>query len=802
MDLIKRLWPHAAAFLGFMLLMFLYFSPVFQGKTLQKTDVIEFMGIQHESHEYKQKGEDIHWTGSSFSGMPLQHDSNKNIFGLIHQGLSKLLPLPVLLLSLAFLGFYILLSVFKAKPWIAFAGASAYALSSFTMISILAGHINKVYDMVYMAPVLAGIILVYKGKIWRGMSLTVFFLGMEIYYRHIQINYYLMFMILLYAGFEAYRSFKNKKTKTFVMRSALLAFAASVAIGANIVGLWATAEYAPSSTRGGTELTKTGEPAGKKTGGLDKDYAFAWSLGKMETMSLFIPYFNGGGSHEHADANSHLYKALIGRGANAQQAQGILQQLPLYWGEQPFTVGPTYMGAIIILLFVWGLFTVRGPIKWWALGLTVFSIVLAWGRHFEQINDLFFYYLPLYNKFRTVTMALTICMITLPFLGFYALIQSLNGKIKKEEALQGLKWAFGICAGLTLIFLAFAGSFMEFSNAREAAAQIPAWMLDALKEDRQSYLRTDALRTLVFLVLAAGLLWAVLKEKVKASHFAIALSMLIIADMWPVNKRYLNDSNFQKKRRINKNYFQKTPADIEILADSTKHFRVFDLNNPFNNGRTSYHHKSIGGYSAIKLQRYQEIIDRYLSKSHIQVLNMLNTRYFIVHDPKTNRTEAKLNAGAAGAAWFVKELKIVQNANEEINALKNFDPKTTAYMDVRFENLLPQKGNLNFTGSGQIELKNYHPEEMTYYTKSAEEQFAVFSEIYYQPGWQAYLDGVPVPHGRVDYVLRGMLLPAGEHQIVFKYAPNAYRIGDWVALLSSILIILTLGGTIFFSYRK
>ncbi|BDD10588.1 membrane protein [Fulvitalea axinellae] len=805
----RKILPHILACLAFLVLMAGYFSPVFQGKTLAQRDVIEFTGTEHEMHEFNEKeNRQIHWTGSSFSGMPIWQSSKLNIFSQIHNVIAGTVPAPIWLMFLGFVGFYILLNAFGIKPWFAFAGAAAYSLSTFHMISILAGHINKVYDIALMAPVIAGVYLVYRGKLLRGALITAFFLGMEIYYRHIQISYYLMIMILFWALFEAIEAYRNKTVPDFIKRSAILAAAAGIAIGANIVTLWSTAEYAKSSTRGGSELSsKVAKGEGE---GLSKDYAFDWSYGKAESMTLFIPYFYGGGSHEHPGKDSETYKALTKIGFPPQTAEYVLNFFPNYWGSQPFTVGPVYVGAVIFFLFILGLFTVKGPLKWWALSMTILSLFLAWGKNFSAFNDFFFYYVPLYNKFRTVTMVLVVAEIAMPLLGMVALWNIVTGKIAKADALKGLYGATGVTAFLALFFFVAGGSLLQFTSPKDAQlmagltkqAKLPPGTLDsvseALKADRLALFKGDAFRSLLFTLIAAGLIWAFVQEKIKKMWLGVALCVLVIADLWPVNKRYLNNESFAEKKELKKFNFKKTAADIKILADTTKHYRVFNLaGSPFNDGQTSYFHKSLGGYSAIKLQRYQEVVEEYLSKQHIQTINMLNTRYFILPNPQTGQPEARLNPGAAGNAWFIKSLKIVENADQELASLKNFDPKTTAFMDRRFEDKMPQKGDLNFDGNGSIQLQSYDPEELVYSTNSNSEQFAVFSEVYYQPGWNSYIDGVKVPHTRVDYILRGMIVPAGPHKIVFKFEPNSYKIGSIIGLISSILVIVLLAWAIY-----
>ena len=794
----KKYMPHLLACLAFLFMMLLYFSPYFFGKTLSQGDITESIGALKEINQYKQNGESILWSNSSFSGMPFWSSSELNIFKWIHNIFRVIAPLPILLMFLAFIGFYILLTTFRVKPWLAFAGATAYALSSFNMISILAGHANKVYDMVYMAPLLAGIFLVYKGKYLKGALLTIFTLGMEIFYNHIQINYYLLIMILGIAIAELIVAIREDKIKAFTRASLILVGSAIIAISANITSLWSLAEYAESSTRGGSELTS------KKTegNGLDKDYAFSWSLGKLETATLFIPYFYGGGSSENLGEKSNSYKELISHGVPRQQAKSYVKNFPTYWGSQPFTVGPVYVGAIVFYLFVLALFLFKGRIKWWALSLTVLSIVLAWGKNFEIVSDFFFYYVPLYNKFRSVTMILVIAELTMPFLAILTLSKILEGEYDKPTLKKAVLKSLYICGGFAVAMLLFGTTLFDFSNPNDTSRGLPDWILSALREDRIHLFKVDAMRSLFFVVVSAGLIWAYSIQKIKLKWVYLSFILLIIIDMWPVNKRYINESSYVEKITETKQNFPLTKTEKKILDSDSSTYRVLSFlhGNPFSESKTSYYHKSVGGYSAIKLGRYQELIEAYLSKNHMPVLNMLNTKYFFMPNEKGGEPLVQQNPNAMGNAWFVKEIQLVGNADEELAALSNLKPAEVAYVDQRFSNEV--NGALTFTAEGAIELTNYHPENMEYFTSSKSQQFVLFSEIYYQPGWQAYIDGIPAPHVRADYVLRGMLVPEGEHKIVFKFNPNSYSIGDKIGISASVLIIIMVLFSLFWYYKK
>ena len=798
---LKRALPHIIAFVVFLVAMSIYFSPVFTGKSLVQTDVIQFKGALKEARDYEEQyGEDIQWSGSTFSGMPVWTGLTDNIYYFIHRTLKAIFAEPILLCFLSFAGFYILLSIFGASPWLAFVGGAAYALSTFTLQSIVAGHINKVYAMAYMSPVLAGVLLIIRQRYLWGVVLAAFSLGMQIFYGHIQISYYLTIMILILAICYAIYAFKRKEVKQLLISAAVLLGVALIGIGGNAAKLWTLAEFGESTIRGGSELS-TKQTEG---GGLDKDYALSYSYGIWETFNLFIPRFMGGGSVESLDESSETYKTLVSRGVQRQQAEQFVERLPTYWGTQPGTVGPVYIGAVAIFLFVLGLFLVKGYLKWWIVICTVLAILLSWGRNLEWFTDIFFYYVPLYNKFRTVTMALTIVQITIPLLGFIALKQIVNGEaecpggeprpIEKKKIINALKYAFGICGGITLFFALFGSALFDFESLRDASLTQMAggdnWLVEAIREDRASMLRTDAFRSLVFVTLTAGTLYLFAIEKLQAVYLFLILGVLVFIDLWPINKKYLNNDAFVTESRLIRDAFTPTQADTQILQDEG-YYRVFNLtrpDGPFNDGVTSYFHKSLGGYNAAKLGRYQELIEAHISQNNRNVLDMLNTKYFIVPG-QNNAPLAQRNPGALGPVWFVDNFEIVENADAELAALEDFEPAQTAIVDQRFADQL-EGLSIQSSPGDTIYLESYHPDKMVYHSNASSEQLAVFSEIYYQPGWQAYIDDEPVEHLRVNYVLRALRVPAGEHTITFEFRPSSVYVGKNISIASSVVLVL------------
>ncbi|MFO7646119.1 MAG: hypothetical protein R6W95_17180, partial [Desulfosarcina sp.] len=774
----EKLLPYAVALAIFFLVIIIYFVPILEGKKLSSSDMVHFKGMSKEIVDYREKtGEDPLWTNNMFGGMPAYQISvkyDKNLMTYVHRALRLNFHLPVGMVIIYLLGFYFLLRVLQVNPWLSIAGAIGFAFSSYLFIILEAGHTSKAYAIGYMAPVMAGVILAYRGKFLIGGIITAIFLALEILSGHPQITYYLMFMVLIYGIAEMVRHIREKQFPAFLKASAVLITAAILAILTHTAMLWNTYEYSKYSIRGATELSSEKE---NRTSGLDKDYATAWSYGVAETMTLLIPNFHGGSSHGSLSKNSETYRVLSdNRVPNADQ---IIKGLPLYWGTQPFTSGPVYAGAIIIFLFVFSLFYLKGPLKWWGIAVTVLSITLAWGKNFMPLTEFFLDYVPLYNKFRAVSMILVIAGLSIPLLAFIALDKALKDE-RRELIFRYLKLSLYITGGLLLFFILLAGSLFTFTSPGDARMELPDWLMSALRDDRLRMFRTDAFRSLVFILLTFGLLWAFFKNKLKLTWVLVILPALILIDMWPVNKRYLNEADFMRKTQVD-NPYQPTQADLAILRDKDLHYRVYHLGEAFDqSARTSFFHKNIGGYHGAKMRRYQELIDYPLSMERgllaealsNQILpleeamrsatafNMLNTRYFIVNP----QTDPLRNPFALGNAWFVEDYILVENADEELAALDEIDAATTAVIDKRFESFLEGFSFPEFSGS-TIELVSYAPNRLQYKYSADQDEMAVFSEVYYDKGWNAYINGEKAPHFRANFVLRAMILPAGEHSL-------------------------------------
>jgi len=797
----KQALPYLAAIAIFVVIAMTYFSPLLEGKKLKQSDITQYKGMSKEITDFRNKtGEEALWTNSMFGGMPAYQISVQykgNVLRYLDQLLQLYLPQPAGMVFLYMLGFFILLLVLKVDKWLAIAGAIAFAFSSYLFIIFEAGHNSKAHAIGYMAPVLAGIILTYRGRYLVGGIMAAFALSLELLSNHFQITYYLMLIAGVFVITELVSSIKEKQLPGFAKATGVLLIAAIFAIATNITNIWATYEYGKETIRGKTELTTE---KSNRTSGLDKDYATGWSYGKMETFTLLIPNFNGGSSQGALPETSNSYKALRSNNIDDIQAKKVIKALPLYWGTQPGVAGPVYVGAIIMFLFVFALFAVENKYKWWLLAATVLSILLAWGKNFMPFTDFFLNYVPGYNKFRAVSMTLVMAELCIPLLAILGLQKVFSSDTDKKKMLKYLYYSIGIAGGISLIFAVAGSAFFDFISPADEQykSYFPDWLMAAIREDRAAILSSDAFRSLAFILLAGAAIWAMINRKIKKPVFFTILILLILIDMWSVNRRYLNNESFVRKS-VDAVPFQPTVADQIIMKDKDPDFRVFNqsVGNPFADASTSYFHMSLGGYHGAKLRRYQELIDHHLSKGNMNVFNMLNTKYFIVPDEKGGQPQMQINMQAMGNAWFVNNAHMVNNADEEIDALTNFVPAETAIYDKRFENQV--SGHLiSKDSTATIALTDYKPNHLTYKSKTSKEQLAVFSEIYYDKGWNAYIDGKKAPYFRADYVLRAMIVPAGTHVIEFKFEPQVYKTGEKISLASSLLLVLLALGTIGF----
>lgn len=831
---IKKLLPHVIAIFTFFLITVAYFSPIiFEGKEMIQEDVMRYKGVSKEIMDFREKyDKEPFWTNSLFCGMPSYQISVKYFSShleMVNKILTVWIPIPARYVFFSFLGFYFLLMVLRTNPWIALLGSLGFGLSSYLFIIISAGHNSKAAAMSYMAPVLAGIILIYRGKFLIGTAITALFLMLEIFCNHPQITYYLGFIIMFYVISQLFNAWREKKSTDFFKGSVALGIAVALAISANITGLWATADYSQYTIRGGTELTIN--PDGTKnthniTSGLDKDYATAWSYGIGETMTLLIPNFKGGVSSPIGENETAL------KNVEPEKREAV-SRMYQYFGDQPFTSGPVYMGAIIMFFFVLGLFIVKGPFKWALAATTVLSIWLSWGRNDPfGLSNFMLDYFPAYNKFRAVAMTLVIAGITIPLLATLAIQELVNKKnflnemffLPFRQSLSGQK-AFAISFLLTgvIAFLCWIapGIFTEFkspneyneifiqikqSNPDATDDQIKNYLdqvMPSLEIAREAIVKADAGRSFFFILFAALVIWLFAKNKFGKNLALGILILLVVMDMAVISKRYLNAENFVKKSETpNPMVVMGRPhvADLEIMKD-TSYYRVWNtFSRPDQDAATSYFHKSISGYHGAKLRRYQEVIDFHINRRNMKVINMLNTKYIIVPD-ENNQPMAFLNREALGAAWFVEEYQMVANPDSEITALNYFNPEKTAIVDECFKETLqafsPKKDSL-----GYINLVSYKPNHLVYESNASSEQLAVFSEIYYPNGWNAYIDGNSVPYFRANYILRAMRVPAGKHKVEFKFEPKIVATGEKISKVSIFLVFLLLTWAGFDWYKR
>lgn len=800
----KQLLPYLLAILIFATLSIAYFSPLLEGKKLSQSDIAHWKGMSKEIVDYRAKtGEEALWTNSMFGGMPAYQISvvyKGNILKNLDRLLQFYLPQPAGYVFLYMIGFFILLLVLKVDKWLAIGGAIAFAFSSYLFIILEAGHNSKAHAIGYMAPVLAGIILTYRGKYLLGGIFAAIALSLQLATNHLQITYYLMIAALIFVVSDFIIHLKEKKLKNFLLASAVMIIASIFAVLTNSTNLWTTYAYGKETIRGKTELTSEKE---NRTSGLDKDYATGWSYGKMESFTFLIPGFNGGASNGSLSEKSDTYNALINNGIDRNQAKKVIANLPTYWGPQPGVGGPIYLGAIIIFLFVLSLFITDGKQKYWIFVATILSIMLAWGKNFQPLTDFFLHYVPGYNKFRAVSMTLVIAEFLVPLLAIIGLNKLFNTANNQQKLSKAIYYSVGITAGISLFFALSGSSIFDFVSSSDEQYKnvFPEWMIESIRSDRANLLRADSFRAFLLIVVTGGLLWAFIQKKIKANIVIPAILVLILIDLWSVNKRYVNNDDFVRKSQ--EEYpFQPTAADQLIMKDTDPNFRVFNQTvSPFNDASTSYFHKSIGGYHGAKLRRYQEIIDHHLSKGNMNVYNMLNTKYFIVPDQKGGDPVTQINMQAMGNAWFVNTARKVNNADEEINALTDLVINETAVYDKRFEDLVKDH-SFSKDSLSEITLTSYAPNHLKYNTKTTKEQLAVFSEIYYADGWNAYIDGKSAPYFRANYILRAMFVPAGNHTIEFKFEPTEYRTGEMISYASSITLILLALGAIGFTYFR
>lgn len=830
----KKWMPNGVILLVFIIASAIYFWPALQGEVIYAADNISGTAAVHESWDYhNQTGDYTFWTGSMFSGMP-----NYQIGGNGGYTVDKMLkPLRwflswgnrnVYFIFLFYLcAFFLLLRSFKIDKWLSMAGAFAIALSSYFFVIIAASHNGKCYSITWMTLVVIGFILTYRKQYGWGALLIMFFTYIG-FFLHPQMSYYICMMIGIFWFAELAIAAKAKEWKHFLIATAIFFASFAIGMGMGSANIFTNQEYAEQTMRGGhSDLAKVSDET-LKTKGLDLDYATAWSEGIDESLTFLVPNYMGGASGYNLGKDSQLEKELKRIGVPTRQAKQFCQSVPTYWGDKAFTSGPVYMGAIIIFLFLLGLLIVSGPYKWALLIATLFSVALAWGRHFMPLTELFFNYFPMYNKFRAVESILIVAEITVPLLGFLALKAIADGTLEWKKLRNSIFIAGG-ATGLTCLLIALTSSGIDVTSSYDAQwkSQVGDQIYRAILDQRQAMISADAWRSLLFVLLGVGVVFVYAFQRNKTTDeiaqnkltrwVGIALTLLIIADMWTVDKRFCNDDDFVKLKDRDK-AFTMLPYEKQLLETDTTYYRVLNLTvNTFNDARTSYYLKSVGGYSAAKLRRYQDLIDEHISKMHMPVLNMLNTKYIITQG-QNGQPFPYLNREAFGNAWFVDDIYYVNNANAESDALNTIDLRHIAVVDTTLQansRLLPSicrasvtepdrklMGTSSEPSLDMVELTEYRPNRVSYRSSTEKERLAVFSEIYYPYGWKATMDGQPTDIYRVNYMLRAINIPAGQHDIEMTFEPDSVKKGNILSLICFGVFFLTLLGIIYFNLKK
>lgn len=795
---IKKCLPHILVAVGFIIISLAYFNPVLKGKKIFQSDIMHYIGMSKQQNDFRaETGEETYWTNSAFGGMPTYQLGAKYPHNYIKQlDLTlRFLPRPADYLFLYFFGFYVLLLVMKVDFKLAALGALAFGFSTYLIIILGVGHNSKAHALAYMPLVLSGILLVFKRQYIIGFLVTVIAMGLELVANHFQMTYYLMLLVIVLGIVYLIDAYKKGDLPHFFKSVGILALAVALAVGLNGTNVLATQEYASESTRSQSELTINADGSPKElTTGLDRDYITEYSYGILETFNLYIPRFMGGGSYEDVGKDSASYDFFLSIGASPLQALEQTKQIPTYWGEQTIIEAPAYIGAIVIFLFVLALFLVKGRLKWWLVSGTVLSLLLSYGKHLGFFTDIFIDYVPLYNKFRAVSSIQVILELCVPVLAIFGLVRLFNDFDNKEEKLKALKFTVIITAGLALVFLLLKSSLFNFVGGNDGfyRQNYGPQFVDAVIKDRKMFFTQDTVRTLVLVLLGAGTVFLYLKDKLSQTKVILIFGVLILFDLVGVDRRYVNNDNFVSALKVNKPY-EATEVDLQIQKDPG-HFRVLDVTS--GGARAAYFHNSLSGYHAAKLKRYNELYDFHIAKNNLNVLSMLNTKYIIAEDEEGNKFPFT-NTETNGNAWFVQELRKVSSANEEIQLLDSLDTKRVAITSIS------DLSTKTFTidSSATITVETYKPNNIVYKSSSNVDGFAVFSEVFYDKGWNAYLDGALVPHTRVDYVLRAMSVPAGEHTIEFKFEPKVIQTGSRIALASSVMLALLIIGGLFYRLK-
>ncbi|MDE3142831.1 MAG: YfhO family protein [Bacteroidota bacterium] len=815
----KTLLPHLIAIIVFALIAIIYCKPAFDGKVLQQSDVNQWKGMAQDLVNYKEKhGNYPLWNNNLFGGMPayqiILETSNPISVGYFHPLFLLFLPKPVGFFFLLCISFYFLSQVLQIKPWLGILGSIAYAYSTFSEIIVSVGHDTQMLALGYVPALLGALWLIYQKKYWWGAALTALLSALLIAQNHLQITYYFLIVATFMTIGFIIQWIKAKEYKHLATALIIAIVAGGIGAACNAVTLATTNDYSKATMRNGSLIIDSTSATGtKKSTGLPIDYAFGWSYGKMETFTLIVPGIYGGGGTDRFPENSAFIQKLTEKGASEEQAQQIAGQMGTYWGAQPFTGGPVYLGAVICLLFLFGMVYIKSQHKWWILAAVVTAILMSWGKNFMAFNTFLFDHLPLYNKFRVPTMTLVIPQLLFPIVAMLALQQFFFDEKNKEDAIKKLKLTSYITGGLIvllgLIYLSLDYVGINDTQLKTYLTQLLQGnatesnsLYRAFQQDRQTIFGKDLIRTIIFLLASLAVLWLFIKNKLKATYALAAMLLLSSIDLLTVGRRYLNENNFQDETDMNENYFKPTPAEASILKD-TSYYRVLNLSQDvFNDALTSYHFHSIGGYHPAKLSIVEDLLNYQLRKQtiNLHVLDMLNTKYVLTVDNKNNQQIVQENSGALGACWFVKTIQFEKNPAAVMKALNNFNPKDTALVEEKYKAQLNDA--VQFDSTASIKLIKNDNDFIEYKSSGKGNQFAVFSEIFYDRGWKAYIDGKESPIIQTNYVLRGMMIPGGDHKITFEFKPASFYNSSKAALIASALVWLLLIAAVLQSFRK
>lgn len=802
MKILDKFYPHLLAIVGFVAVSLIYFYPVLQGKKIFQSDIVQYTGMAKEQNDFREiEHAEPYWTNSAFGGMPTYqlganypHDYIKMVDSAL-----RFLPRPADYLLLYFLGFYVLMLVLKAKPLQAFFGALAFGLSTYLIVILGVGHNAKAHAIAYMPLVIAGVLLVFRRNFVLGGIVTMLGAAFEINANHFQMTYYLLILLLIISLFFVYKYIRKKDFKTPLYALGIFAVAGILAVGVNASNLMATAEYAKFSTRDKSELTFTPEgPKSESDNALSNDYITEYSYGIAESFDLIAPRLFGGSNSENLGTQSKMYEFMISQGVPETQAADFTSGMPTYWGDQPIVAAPAYIGAVVFFLAVLALFLDKRKIKYAFLAGAIVSLLLSWGKNFPTLTNFFIDAIPMYNKFRAVSsiqVLLELCFPVLAVMGLQSILKS-----EEKQQWKALWQTTAISGGILLLLLFFKSSF-SFSGGSDKyfLQNYGPQFVDALKDDRKTLYSADLLRSGFFILASAGVLWLMIKNRLAQNTAVILVGLLMVTDLFFVDKNYVSGKDFLSAREVDVP-FQETPVDAQILQDTT-HYRVFEVDGNLSSARASYFHKSLGGYHAAKPRRMQQLFDYQIAKNNMGVIDMLNVKYIIQTD-KEGKQFAAQNPEINGNAWFVGSVKWVDSADQEMKTLDSLDTKNIAVVNRKEFGTLLNDSEFVKDSAAVIMLQKYKPNYLKYRSVNVNKGLAVFSEIYYKNGWNAFIDGKPVEHLRVDYALRALPIPAGTHTIEFRFEPQVVKTGSTIALASSVGMLFLIAGGIYFERRK